>query len=174
MKIFYVKLDKNKKEQLSRKELKALQSDTGYHIIEFVGKNIYNIKDTTVVEENSKPKFSVNKASSIGPSGGLCQTLYVYNALTNNSITIEGSLITATGTIVNDGSVGVIGAVDKKVYTIDIYMSKFFFVPEKDYDDAINAYNTIKDPKFDIVSVKNVRDAINFLVEFKEITEGGN
>lgn len=124
--------------------------------------------------ENSKPKFSVNKASSIGPSGGLCQTLYVYNALTNNSITIEGSLITATGTIVNDGSVGVIGAVDKKVYTIDIYMSKFFFVPEKDYDDAINAYNTIKDPKFDIVSVKNVRDAINFLVEFKEITEGGN
>ena len=57
MKIFYVKLDKNKKEQLSRKELKALQSDTGYHIIEFVGKNIYNIKDTTVVEENSKPKF---------------------------------------------------------------------------------------------------------------------
>ena len=118
--------------------------------------------------ENSKPKFSINKASSIGPSGGLCQTLYVYNALTSNSITIEGNLVTATGTIVNDGSVGVIGSVDKKVYTIDIYMSKYFFVPEKDYEEAKKAYDTLKDPNFEIVSVSNVRDAINFLKAAKE------
>ena len=118
--------------------------------------------------ENSKPKFSINKASSIGPSGGLCQTLYVYNALTNNSIIIENNLITATGTIVNDGSVGVIGSVDKKVYTIDIYMSKYFFVPSKDYDDAKKAYDTLKNPNFEIVSVDNVRDAINFLKNAKD------
>ena len=113
--------------------------------------------------DNSKPAFNINTATSIGPSGGLCQTLYVYNALTNNSLIKENELITATGTIIYDGTIGPIGAIDKKVYTIDIYMSKYFFVPSLDYDDAISAYNTIKDPEFEVISVSNVRDAIDFL-----------
>ena len=57
MKIFYVKLDKGETEKLSRRELKALQSGIGRKIIDYVGKNIYNLSDTTVIEENSKPKF---------------------------------------------------------------------------------------------------------------------
>ena len=57
MKIFYVKLDKSETEKLSRHELKALQSGIGRKIIDYVGKNIYNLSDTTVIEENSKPKF---------------------------------------------------------------------------------------------------------------------
>jgi len=121
--------------------------------------------------ENSTPKFSINKASSIGPSGGLCQMLYVYNALTNNSLVSENGLITATGTILSDGTVGEIGGVDKKVYTIDIYMSKCFFVPEANYEEAMEAYNTIKSPNFEIVSIKNARDAINYLKNAGETNE---
>lgn len=115
----------------------------------------------------STPSFNINSAVSTGPSGGLCQTLYVYNALTNNSLIKENELITATGTITYDGTVGPIGSVDKKVYTVDIYLSKYMFVPSYDYNDAMEAYNQIKNPDFEVVSVSNVRDAINAL-------KGGN
>ena len=57
MKIFYAELEENKTENISRAELKALQSDIGRKIVKYAGKNIYNIADTTLIEENSKPKF---------------------------------------------------------------------------------------------------------------------
>ena len=57
MKIFYAELEENKTENISRAELKALQSDIGRKIVKYVSKNIYNIADTTLIEENSKPKF---------------------------------------------------------------------------------------------------------------------
>lgn len=118
----------------------------------------FNLKST-----ESTPSFEIKDTNSIGPSGGLAQTLYVYNSLTNGSISDKGYVITATGTIFHDGGVGEIGGVDKKVYTIDIYLSDYFFVPSSNYDKAMEAYNTLKNPSFEVIKVDNVKDVIDFL-----------
>ena len=57
MKIYYVKLDNNEVEKLSRAELKKLQSLTGRKIVDYVGKNYYSVNDREIIVENNKPKF---------------------------------------------------------------------------------------------------------------------
>ena len=58
MKIFYIKIDKEFLNKYNRSELKNLQSKLGKYIVEYVGKTEYNLTDTSVIEENDKPKFA--------------------------------------------------------------------------------------------------------------------
>ena len=57
MKIFYILLDNKKTEKLSRKELRNRQSEIGRYIVDRIGKEIFSIKDTEIIIENSKPKY---------------------------------------------------------------------------------------------------------------------
>lgn len=57
MKIYYIKLDNNEVEKLSRAELKKLQSLTGRKIADYVGNKYYSINDREILVENNKPKF---------------------------------------------------------------------------------------------------------------------
>ncbi len=58
MKIFYIKIDEEILNKYNRSELKNLQSKLGKYIVEYVGKTEYNLADTSVIEENDKPKFA--------------------------------------------------------------------------------------------------------------------
>ena len=134
-----------------------------FNVPEYVFFEYYELDSTT-----AKPKFKINKAFSSGPSGGLIQTLFVYDCITGGSI-IKDNYILGTGTISRDGSVGEIGGINQKILTANYYQCKYFFVPTKNYDEALKKYYEIKDPSFVLVKVNTFMDAINFLE-----SEGGN
>lgn len=58
MKIFYIDLADCQIPEISRPEKKQLQSKLGRFIVDYVGKNVYNIQDCTVIKQNFKPKFA--------------------------------------------------------------------------------------------------------------------
>lgn len=112
-----------------------------------------------IIEDNTKPSFEINKNNVQGPSGGLMQTIAIYNALTNKDIT-KGKIIMGTGTIDVDGNVGIIGGEKQKLITADLYNADIFFVPEDNYESALEEYQRIKNPDFKLVKVKTFTDAL--------------
>lgn len=111
---------------------------------------------------NSKPQIEIQAYNTVGPSGGLMQAIYVYNVITGGEIAKDKYLV-GTGTISNDGSVGEIGGIKQKIITANIYLSDYFFVPVANYEEALEAYNDLKNPHFELVKVTTFEDAINAL-----------
>ena len=98
-----------------------------------------------------------------GPSGGLMQTLYIYNALSEQDIT-KDRMIAGTGTIRIDGSVGSIGGVREKVFTAHEAGVDIFFVPTgSNHEDAIKALDSLRNPTMDIVAVETFEEALAYL-----------
>lgn len=108
-----------------------------------------------------------------GGSGGLMQTLYIFNKLDAFDIT-HGLRIAGTGTINIDGIVGSIGGIEQKIYTAFYNDIDIFFVPHHsdgpndNYIKALEVYKTL-DTDMILVPVTTFEDALNFLL----IYEGG-
>ncbi len=117
--------------------------------------------------DNAKPKLDREKSNTVGPSGGLMQTISVYNAIIPEDIT-HGKRIMGTGTISLDGSVGKIGGIEQKVATVDLYDGDIFFLPESNYEEAKKMYDKIKKPSFDLVVVNDFTEAIQYLERLGE------
>ena len=129
------------------------------NVPEYIFYEYYNIDSTS-----AKPKFNINKAYSSGPSGGLIQTLFVYEAITNASL-VKDKYVLGTGTISRNGKVGKIGAVQQKVLTANYYSCDYFLVPSSNYDEAKKKYDEIKDPSYVLVKVDSFQDVIDALKE---------
>lgn len=111
-----------------------------------------------------------------GPSAGLMFTLAIYTQLADPDLR-DGRMIAGTGTIEQDGSVGDIGGIDKKVLSADLAGATVFFAPNNPVDkeilkenpDALSNYDeavqTVEEEGLDIevVPVKNVKEAIAYL-----------
>lgn len=121
------------------------------------------------------------KTSGIGgPSAGLMFTLELYTLLSGKDIR-QGKEIAGTGTINSDGQVGRIGGIDKKVVAAEHVGAEIFFAPDDDIsDDMKEKYPDIKSNyeeaveaaeknklKLEIVPVKTVKDAVNYLEKRK-------
>jgi PDZ domain-containing protein len=52
----------------------------------------------------------------------------------------HGKRIMGTGTIDVDGTVGSIGGIKTKNHHADLYHADYFFVPEENYDEAMEQY----------------------------------
>lgn len=123
-----------------------------------------------IIENSAEPIFTLNESTTTGPSGGLMQTLSIFNALTDLDYTF-GLKIAGTGTIEIDGTVGAIGGMYSKIYTAFYSGADVFFVPfyesdeyETNYEEALRAYNDLGCPEgFTIVPVKTFKDAVNYL-----------
>jgi len=99
-----------------------------------------------------------------GPSGGLMQTLYIYNALSPYDLT-QGLKIAGTGTIRIDGTVGPVSGVRQKVFTAHMEAVDLFFVPSgSGAKQAREALEVIDQPTLEIVEVSTFLDAINYLI----------
>ena len=96
-----------------------------------------------------------------GPSGGLIQTLSIYTDLLN--ISLKGLKVSGTGTIDSDGVVGPIGGIKQKIYTVASKDVDLFFVPNDNYEEALAAYNTLKNPSFDLIKVGDFDEAVEKL-----------
>lgn len=113
----------------------------------------------------STPSYSIKDVNVGGPSGGLLQTLSIYNSLVSEDITF-GKKISGTGTINVYGEVGQIGGIAQKIYTADKSDVEVFFCPVKDYPSALQAYNTLSKSRqehMSLVKVATFTEAINYL-----------
>ncbi len=123
-----------------------------------------------VDEETTFPKFSIANTNIGGPSGGLLQTLSVYNMLIDEDLT-HGLKIAGTGTIAYDGSVGYIGGVEQKVVTAYLNKVDLFFMPSLDedyyYDNYQEALRVCEEYGFNpegwIIPVSSFDEAIAYL-----------
>ncbi len=123
--------------------------------------NFSNILSTEV-------EYRLIDSLTSGPSGGLIQSLYIYNQLSDFDLT-HGLKIGGTGTINIDGTVGGIGSIEQKIYTSDMNNIDIFFVPfaSGNYDDAMEVYNTLNTDMI-IVGVNTFDDALNYLLNYED------
>jgi len=123
-----------------------------------------------VNEETVYPKYTINTFNIGGPSGGLLQTLAIYQMLSTTDLT-HGLKIAGTGTINYDGSVGYIGGVKQKIATAYLNHVDVFFIPYLDpnyyYDNYVEALRACTelgiDPTGWLVPVATFSDAVDYL-----------
>ncbi len=117
---------------------------------------------------STEVEYNLIETITSGPSGGLMQSLYIYNQLTDYDYS-HNLKIGGTGTIKVDGTVGAIGGVEQKIYTSDMNNIDIFFVPNAggNYDKAIIAFNSINSDMI-IVGVDTFDDALNYLLNYED------
>lgn len=112
---------------------------------------------------NSYPSLSVSSSGTSGPSGGLLQSLSIFNHLTSFDYTL-GKKIAGTGTLDIDGNVGAIGGIEQKVYTAYENKVDIFFCPDANKEEGLKAYNSLKNKeRMEFVVVSTFTDAISYL-----------
>lgn len=116
---------------------------------------------------SSEVDYEIHNDLTMGPSGGLMQSLYVFNLLTPNDIT-GGKKIAGTGTIDEQGNVGSIGGIEQKIITSAMNGIDIFFVPhlsDSDTDNYIMAKAILEtlDTDMKLVPIKTFTDAKNYL-----------
>lgn len=109
---------------------------------------------------DTKIKYEYEK-NEYGSSGGFMMALSIYDYLIPYDLT-KGRKIAGTGTINLDGTVGEIGGVKQKIITANKNKVDIFFIPEANYKEAKEVILE-RGYKLNIVSVKNINDAINYL-----------
>ncbi len=123
-----------------------------------------------VNQTDTFPKFTERNSNIGGPSGGLMQTLAIYNMLVDEDIT-KGLKIAGTGTINYDGSAGYIGGVEQKISTAYLNKVDLFFIPYLDpnyfYDNYLEALRACEklgiDPEGWIIPVASFAEALAYL-----------
>ncbi len=101
------------------------------------------------------------KNNESGSSGGLMMSLAIYNALTKEDIT-KGLNIVGTGSIDSLGNVQEIGGVKYKILAAEKAKADIFFCPKENYKEALKIKKKRK-LKLEVVSVKTLKDAIDYL-----------
>ncbi|MDY0024070.1 MAG: S16 family serine protease [Candidatus Izemoplasmatales bacterium] len=132
-----------------------------------------------VIDDATFPKYTENPSNIGGPSGGLLQTLAIYNMLTEEDIT-GGLKIAGTGTIRLDGSVGYIGGVEQKIVTAYVNKVDLFLIPfldaTKSTDNYIQALAACEkhgiDPTGWLVPVSSFADALAYFDDPATYMEG--
>ncbi|BDR57199.1 SepM family pheromone-processing serine protease [Xylocopilactobacillus apis] len=134
--------------------------------------------DHTKVKTDKKVNFDLENVG--GPSAGLMFTLELYELLTRKDLR-HGQKIAGTGTIENDGSVGPIGGIDKKIVSADKSGAKYFIAPDdpvtkeikKENPDYVNNYHLALEAKkkfklkIKIIPVKTFDGAVKALNNLK-------
>lgn len=130
--------------------------------------------DHTEVKSDIPIEFETDGVG--GPSAGLMFTLDIYTQITNKDLR-QGRVIAGTGTIEEDGTVGDVGGVDKKVVSAANSGAEILFVPNNPVDEAVkkedpDALTNYEEAKkaakeigtdMKIVPVKTAQDAIDYL-----------
>lgn len=121
----------------------------------------------TIVEEykilETAIGYEVVAANIQGGSGGLLQTLNLYNRLTEDDIT-KGYHIAGTGTISAGGFVGPIGGAAQKVIAAARDGVDIFFIPVYDYPEARAELDRL-DTDMKLVMVATFSEALAYLSE---------
>ncbi|MDR0299995.1 MAG: PDZ domain-containing protein [Streptococcaceae bacterium] len=144
-------------------------SFSGHYIKLSNGKTGIGIGLTDHTSVETDPEVKIDAGAIGGPSAGMMFTLEIYDQLTGAKL-LQGRSIAGTGTIEEDGTVGQIGGVDKKVASASQNKASVFLVPDSgtknastnNYLGALTAAKKLK-TSMKIVPVKTVQDALDYL-----------
>lgn len=157
--------------ELGEKVNLKVENEGGYqmryaHVYEYEGRKVIGITFFENYEYVTPLEVDfTTKASEAGASGGLMLTLAVYDQIVSDDLT-NGQTIVGTGTIDKEGNVGAIGGIKYKMLGAQRNKADVYFAPEDNCADAKNVYSQYK-LDFDLVCVKNIDDAINYLNSIK-------
>lgn len=129
----------------------------------------------------TEPNVNVDAEDIGGPSAGLMFTLEILNQLLEEDIS-KGYLIAGTGEMNEDGTVGRIGGIEKKVVAAHEDGMEIFFAPDDEITDAMLKINPTLQSNYDlavttakkigtkmkIVPVKTIDDALDYLENLPE------
>ncbi|MDN4492408.1 SepM family pheromone-processing serine protease [Ureibacillus aquaedulcis] len=124
----------------------------------------------------TEPNVKVDAEKIGGPSAGLMFTLEILDQLLDEDLT-KGYSIAGTGEMNEDGTVGRIGGIEKKVVAADKDGVEIFFAPDDEITEAMLQINphlksnyeaaveTAKkiNTDMEIVPVKTIDDALNYI-----------
>ena len=122
------------------------------------------------------PKVNVKTEDIGGPSAGLMFTLELLNQLIDKDIT-KGYEIAGTGEMLEDGTVGRIGGIEKKIVSADKEGVAIFFAPDDEITEAMLEHNPSIESNYEtarktaekiksdmkVVPVKTIDDALDYL-----------
>ncbi|WP_225744259.1 SepM family pheromone-processing serine protease [Marinilactibacillus sp. Marseille-P9653] len=145
------------------------------------GIGISLVDQSTVVTD---PEVTIHSGQIGGPSAGLMYSLQIYSMITDSDLR-DGQTIAGTGTISDDGTVGPIGGIDKKVVAADKEGATVFFAPDdelsaelkEDYPDYKTNYEVAVEAAEDIdtdmviVPVKTFSDAVDYLKSLSPVAQ---
>lgn len=138
--------------------------------VEFSSKNLNRISMYSkyfIDEENAYPKYKLHKSNTLGPSGGLLQTLSVYCQITGIDLT-KGKKICGTGTISASGYVGEIGGISQKVVTALRADADVFLCPKENAEEGYATYLKEKgNSKMEFIVVSTFEEAVIKLGELE-------
>ena len=119
----------------------------------------------TVMEQSvileTQVGYTIISQNIQGGSGGLMQTLSLYNRLVEADIT-KGYRIAGTGTMSVNGTVGPIGGIRQKVIAAAREGIDVFFVPTQDYELALAELNQLR-TSMQLIGVSTFTEAIEAL-----------
>lgn len=130
---------------------------------------------------STDPRVKVNTEEIGGPSAGLMFTLEILNQILDEDIT-KGYTIAGTGEMNEDGTVGRIGGIEKKVVAADKEGIEIFFAPDDEISEHVREINPSILSNYEaalqtaekigtdmkIVPVKTVDDAIEYLKQMPQ------
>ncbi|MEO4053635.1 SepM family pheromone-processing serine protease [Solibacillus sp. CAU 1738] len=122
------------------------------------------------------PKVKMDTEDIGGPSAGLMFTLEILNQLLDEDLT-KGYTVAGTGEMYEDGTVGRIGGIERKVVAADKDGMEIFFAPDDEITDKMLEFNPNLVSNYDaalktaeeigttmkIVPVKTLDDALAYL-----------
>lgn len=152
-----IKVERNKKEKIVKATLykKENQIMLGIYV---------SAINTYKTNPDIKIKF---KDSESGPSGGIIETLDIYNKLTKKDIT-KGLKIAGTGEIDQEGNVLTIGEVKYKLLGAEEKHADVFIVPKGENYQECKEIKKKKKLKIKIIGVSTFEEALTKLEEVKK------
>lgn len=118
---------------------------------------------SSVEEYKTDPKIKIKfKKSESGPSGGLIETLDIYNQLTKKDIT-KGRIIAGTGEIDDEGNILTIGGVEYKLLGAEKKKADVFLVPKGENYQTCLKMKKKKKLKIKVIGVSTFKEALEKL-----------
>ena len=153
-----IEIEVKRKNKTKKLNIKLYKKDNMI-ISGIYAEEVYSYKTNPEVEI----KF---KKSESGPSGGLIETLDIYNKLTKTDIT-NGKKIAGTGEIDSDGNILTIGEVKYKLLGAVSKKADIFIVPNGENYETCMKVKKDKNLKIKIIGVSTFSDAIKELKKIK-------
>ena len=139
------------------------EKDIDSRLYEQDNKKILGIYVNEIHKYKTYPKVKIKfKSGESGPSGGLMESLDIYNKITKKDLT-KGLKIAGTGEIDSNGNIGTIGGVKYKLLGAEKQKADIFLVPKgKNYNTCMKVAKENK-LKIKIIGVSTLKEAIEEL-----------
>lgn len=131
------------------------------------GRNVIGIYAKEIHKYKTDPKVNIKfKKSESGPSGGVIETLDIYNKITKSDVT-KGYKIAGTGEIDESGKISTIGGVKYKLLGAEKAGADIFIVPKGDNYKECKKIKEKRNLKIKIIGVSNFDETLEKLKKLK-------